>query len=105
VNRSTSQPQQDSDFSIEKYGEKTAEKKECDEQLLAEYATILGFYITSVVVLTGLAKEQGRLRRRRPNDVGPSQKGLGVDEAELRKHTEKATSEESVEGRLSASGP
>jgi hypothetical protein len=66
VNRSTSQPQQDSDFSIEKYGEKTAEKKECDEQLLAEYATILGFYITSVVVLTGLAKEQGRLRRRRP---------------------------------------
>jgi len=28
----------ESDFSIEKYGERTAEKVECDEQLLAEYA-------------------------------------------------------------------
>src|SRR5437763_1413300 len=64
VNRSTSQPQQDSDFSIEKYGERTREKEECDEQLLAEYATMLGFYIASVAVLTALAKEQGRLQRR-----------------------------------------
>jgi uncharacterized protein DUF1360 len=64
VNRSTSEPQQASDFSIEKYGEKTPDKKECDEQLLTEYAMILGFYLTSVVVLTGLAKERGHLRRR-----------------------------------------
>jgi Protein of unknown function (DUF1360) len=64
VNRSTSESEQHSDFSFEKYGEKTAEKKECDQQLLTEYATMLGFYITSVVVLTGLAKGHGRLRRR-----------------------------------------
>jgi uncharacterized protein DUF1360 len=61
---SQQQPEQDTSFSIEKYGEKTAEKEECEEQLLTEYATMLGFYLTSVVVLTGLAKEQGRLRRR-----------------------------------------
>jgi hypothetical protein len=64
VNRSISQPQQDSDFSIEKYGDKTAEKEECDEQLLAEYAAMLGFYVASVAVLTGLAKQQNRLPRR-----------------------------------------
>src|SRR5438552_6563948 len=64
VNRSTSQPQQDSDFSIEKYGAKTREKEECDEQLLAEYATMLGFYMASVAVLTGMATEQGRLPKR-----------------------------------------
>src|SRR5216110_1606458 len=64
VNRSTSQPQQDSDFSIEKYGERTREKEECDEQLLAEYATLLGFYIASVAVLTGLATEKDRFPRR-----------------------------------------
>ena len=64
VNQSTSQPQQDSDFSIEKYGERTAEKQECDEQLLAEYATMLGFYLASVAVLTGIAAEQKRLPRK-----------------------------------------
>jgi hypothetical protein len=64
VNRSISQSQHDSDFSIEKYGEKTAEKQECEEQLLAEYASMLGVYMASVVLLTGLAKEQGRLSRR-----------------------------------------
>lgn len=64
VNRSTSEPQQDNDFSIEKYGEKTPDKKECEEQLLTEYAMMLGFYVTSVVVLTGLAKQNGQLRRR-----------------------------------------
>lgn len=64
VNRSPSQPQQNSDFSIEEYGEKTTEKEECEEQLLAEYATMLGVYVTSVVLLTGLAKEQDRLPRR-----------------------------------------
>lgn len=64
VNRSTSQPLEDSDFSIEKYGDKTAEKEECEEQLLAEYATMLGVFMASVVVLTGLAKEQDRVPRR-----------------------------------------
>jgi hypothetical protein len=60
VNQSTSESKQDNDFSIEKYGERTAEKEECDEQLLAEYAAMLGFYLTSVAVLTGIAVEQKR---------------------------------------------
>src|SRR5438094_1597906 len=65
VSRSRSQQRQhDGDFSIEKYGAKTREKKECDEQLLAEYATMLGFYMASVAVLTGMATEQGRLPKR-----------------------------------------
>jgi hypothetical protein len=54
----------EADFSIEKYGERTSEKEECDEQLLAEYAALLAFYLTSVAVLTGAAVEQGRLPRR-----------------------------------------
>ena len=54
----------ESDFSIEKYGERTAEKVECDEQLLAEYAALLGFYIASVAVLTGAALEHDRLPKR-----------------------------------------
>jgi hypothetical protein len=57
-------PKTGSDFSIEKYGERTAEKEECDEQLLAEYAALLGFYITSVAVLTGVALERDRLPKR-----------------------------------------
>ena len=64
VNRSISQSSQDDNFSIQKYGEKTAEKQECEEQLLAEYATMLGFYVTTAAVLTGLAKQRGRLPRR-----------------------------------------
>ena len=51
-------------FSIEEYGAKTAEKEECEEQLLTEYATLLGFYLASVAVLTGIAAEQKHLRRR-----------------------------------------
>src|SRR5882724_4076731 len=54
----------DADFSIEKYGERTAEKEECDEQLLAEYAALLAFYIASVAVLTGAAIEQKRFPKR-----------------------------------------
>ena len=46
------------DFSIEKYDAKTADKEECEEQLLAEYATLLGFYLTSVAMLTSIAAEQ-----------------------------------------------
>src|SRR5947207_10534437 len=65
VSRSRSpQRQHDGDFSIEKYGAKTREKKECDEQLLAEYASLLGFYVASVAVLTGMAMEQDRLPKR-----------------------------------------
>ena len=60
----SSQRQHDGDFSIEKYGAKTREKEECDEQLLAEYATLLGFYVASVAVLTGMAMEKHRLPRR-----------------------------------------
>ncbi len=37
---------------------------ECDEQLLAEYAALLGFYIASVAVLTGAALEHDRLPKR-----------------------------------------
>ena len=51
------------DFSIEKYGEKTAEREECEEQLLAEYAAMLAFYLASVVTLTSIATEQDRLPR------------------------------------------
>jgi hypothetical protein len=58
------QRQHDGDFSIENYGAKTREKEECDEQLLAEYATLLGFYIASVAVLTGMALEHDRLPKR-----------------------------------------
>src|SRR5689334_19705948 len=65
VSRSRSpRRQHDGDFSIEKYGAKTREKEECDEQLLAEYATMLGFYMASVAVLTGMATEQRRLPKR-----------------------------------------
>jgi Protein of unknown function (DUF1360) len=54
----------ESDFSIEEYGAKTAEKEECEEQLLAEYATLLGFYLASVAVLTGIAAEQHRMPKK-----------------------------------------
>jgi hypothetical protein len=63
VNRSLSR-EANADFSIEKYGERTPEKEECEEQLLAEYATLLGFYVASVAVLTGAAVKQNRLPKR-----------------------------------------
>src|ERR687892_192795 len=56
--------QDGADFSIEKYGEKTQEKEECDEQLLAEYAMMLAFYLASVAALTGVALERGKLPRK-----------------------------------------
>jgi len=64
VEWSSRQNQQESDFSIEKYGEETTEKEECDEQLLAEYAATLAFYVASMAVLTGVAKQQDRLPKR-----------------------------------------
>jgi hypothetical protein len=54
----------EANFSIQEYGAKTEEKKECEEQLLAEYATLLGFYLVSVAVLTGTAVQQDRLPRK-----------------------------------------
>jgi Protein of unknown function (DUF1360) len=51
-------------FSIEKYGDETREKQECDEQLLGEYAALLAFYLTSVAVLTRAAAEHDRLARQ-----------------------------------------
>ena len=54
----------EADFSVEQYSAKTAEKEECDEQLLAEYATLLGFYLASVTVLIGIAADQKRLPRK-----------------------------------------
>jgi hypothetical protein len=54
----------DSDFSIEKYGEKTTEKEECDEQLLAEYAMMLAFYLASVSALMRIAAEKDLLPKK-----------------------------------------
>jgi hypothetical protein len=64
VNRSTPQPHQESDFSIEKYGEQTTEKEECDEQLLGEYGATLAFYIASVAALTAVANSEKLLPKR-----------------------------------------
>lgn len=55
--------QTEANFSIDEYGAKTAEKEECEEQLLSEYATLLGFFLTSATVLTGVAVQQNRLPR------------------------------------------
>jgi hypothetical protein len=63
VNRSRSELGE-ADFSIEEYGAKTKEKEECEEQLLAEYASLLGFFIASVAVLTGIAMEKDHLPKR-----------------------------------------
>src|SRR6266508_966515 len=54
----------EADFSIEEYGANTAEKEECEEQLLTEYATLLRFYLASVAVLTGIAVQQDRVPRK-----------------------------------------
>ena len=42
----------------------TTENEECDEQLLAEYAAMLAFYIASVAVLIGIASHQSRFPKR-----------------------------------------
>ena len=52
------------DFSIEKYGEKTEEKEECEEQLLAEYAFMLAFYLSSAAALTGIAFENDKFPKK-----------------------------------------
>jgi hypothetical protein len=65
VNRPRSRERQrNADFSIEKYSERTPEKEECDEQLLAEYAALLAFYVATVAALTGTAVKQDRLPRK-----------------------------------------
>lgn len=60
----TEQTDQASDFSIQRYGEKTDEKEECEEQLLTEFATMMAFYLVSTAVLTGVAIRDQRLPRR-----------------------------------------
>src|SRR4029078_13235215 len=60
----TQQLETEANFSIEEYGAKTSEKEECEEQLLAEYATLLGFYLASAAVLTGITVQQDRLPRK-----------------------------------------
>ena len=67
MNRSRSRSRRRSngtDLSIEKYGAQTQEKEECDEQLLAEYASMMAFYAASVATLTGVALQKGLLPRR-----------------------------------------
>src|SRR6266403_813090 len=54
----------EANFSIDEYGAKTAETEECEEQLLAEYGTLLGFYLASAAVLTEIAVQQNRLPRK-----------------------------------------
>jgi hypothetical protein len=53
--------QTEANFSTGEYGAKTAETEECEEELLAEYATLLGFFLISAAVLTGIAVQQNRL--------------------------------------------
>jgi len=60
----TQTDQTEPNFSIDEYGAKTAEKEECEEQLLAEYATLLGFFLTTAAVLTGVAVQHNRLPRK-----------------------------------------
>jgi len=48
----------EANFSIEEYGAKTVEAEECEEELLTEYATLLGFYLASAAVLTGISVQQ-----------------------------------------------
>ncbi|HZR78454.1 MAG TPA: DUF1360 domain-containing protein [Chthoniobacterales bacterium] len=52
------------DLSIEKYGEKTDEKEECEEELLAEYAFMLAFFLSGAAALTGLGLEKERIPKR-----------------------------------------
>jgi Protein of unknown function (DUF1360) len=56
--------QGESDFSIDKYGARTEEKEECDDQLLGEYAALLSFYVVTAATLTGIATKTGRLPKR-----------------------------------------
>ncbi|PYL99627.1 MAG: hypothetical protein DMF19_11950 [Verrucomicrobia bacterium] len=55
------------DFSVEKYGEETSEKQECEEALLAEYAAMLTLYTAGFAALISLVYSHKRL----PNGVPP----------------------------------
>ena len=52
----------EANFSIEEYGAKTAEKEECEEQLLTEYATLLGLYLASAVLRGALVRHSSEFR-------------------------------------------
>lgn len=62
--RHPTEHEQEPDYSIEKYGERTDEKEECEEQLLAEFAGMLAFYVTAIAVVTRIAVEHKALPRR-----------------------------------------
>jgi len=54
----------ETDFSIEKYGDETTEKEECDEQLLAEYGLLMTLFLAGVAGLTTAANAQQLLPRK-----------------------------------------
>ena len=51
-------------LSIEKYGDKTVEKEECEDQLLAEYGLLMPLFLAGVARLTTAANAQKLLPRR-----------------------------------------
>lgn len=51
-------------MSIDKYGDETTEKEECDEQLLAEYGLLMTLFIAAVAGLTTAANAQKLLPRK-----------------------------------------
>ena len=51
-------------LSIEKYGDKTVEKEECEDQLLAEYGLLMTLFVAGVAGLTTAANAQKLLPRR-----------------------------------------
>ena len=51
-------------LSIEKYGDKTVEKEECEDQLLTEYGLLMTLFVAGVVGLTTAANAQKLLPRR-----------------------------------------
>lgn len=58
------------EFDPEKYGEITSENEECDTALLAEYALMMGLFLTVVTALTARARSKDLLPRKvRPLDL------------------------------------
>ena len=53
-----------SDFDVEKYGEETKEKSECEPTLLAEFAIMMTLFAASVAGLTSLARSRNLLPKK-----------------------------------------
>ena len=49
---------------MSKYGEQTSEKEECEEELLAEYASMMTFFIGGIATLTSLARSRDLLPKK-----------------------------------------